>query len=393
MLRLTVFILLFAIGLVSGCSRTNPSVDGLPVIDVTKNYPEKEIVLTDIAEVTYVHLDSKRDEFLYRGSIKYLTENTIVVVDESSHSILFFSKDGIPKSHFNRYGEGPQEYWGMGNPIVYDEAADEVFINVRSKIQVYSSKGEFKRTFPLPSEVWINQMDIFDAQSLIMYNVRNSMMKAQQNLSGDNKDYQHHPIDSSFFLVSKTDGQVLDYIQMTTSQNDLSVRTPSGGLIGSVLTNIVKHAEGHLLCNPETDTVFLYNKNKHLTPIVWKIPLVGNMDPKIILNNCIDVDKYQFMEVQTISYEKDNPKYLMRNKKTGEVYRQKIVLPDYKGKKITISPGLNNFFHENSTHIELDLSDLKQAYRENRLGGKLKQLVASLNEVDDNNVFMFVNFK
>ena len=121
------------------------------------------------------------------------------------------------------------------------------------------------------------------------------------------------------------------------------------------------------------------------------------MDPKIILNNCIDVDKYQFMEVQTMSYgqigHKEHHKHYMRDKKTGEIYRQKIVLPDYKGKKIIICPEISNFFHENGTHIELDLIELKQANREKRLSGKLKQLVDTLNELKDNNVFMIIKFK
>jgi len=39
------------------------------------------------------------------------------------------------------------------------------------------------------------------------------------------------------------------------------------------------------------------------------------------------------------------------------------------------------------------LVELMQAYKENRLSGKLKELAASLNEENDNNVIMFVNFK
>ena len=37
--------------------------------------------------------------------------------------------------------------------------------------------------------------------------------------------------------------------------------------------------------------------------------------------------------------------------------------------------------------------ELKEAYRENRLSGKLKELVAILNELEDNNVFVLVEFK
>jgi len=385
-------IILFSIS----CSRNNPSIDGLPVIDVTKNYPVKEIALTDIADITYVHLDTKRDEFLYKGDIVYVTENTFVVKDASTNSILFFSKDGAPKSCFNHYGIGPQDYWGIGNPIVYDEATDEVFIQIRSKIQVYSSKGDYKRSLPFPYGV-LHQMDSFDDQSLIVYDIGRRFYKEHPKTPEENMDYLTHTIDSSFFLVSKVDGQVTDYIQMTLSHIQLSLKTQSGGLIGSILTEIVKHAAGFLLCNPETDTVFLYTKKKELIPLICKTPPVGNMDPKMILNNCIDSEQYQFMEVQTMSYEKigrkDYNKYYIRDKKTGEIFQQKIVLPDYKGKRIIISPDLNNFFHENGTCFQLDLTELKLADREKRLSGKLKELVDTLNEFEDNNVFMFVKFK
>ena len=389
---------MLTVTLLTCCSHGHLSTVGLPVMDVTKNYPEKEIILSDIADITYVHFDSKHDDFLYRGNIRYITENTFVVNDAATHSILFFSKDGTPKSRFNRYGNGPEEYWDIGS-IVYDEATNEVFVGIywMNIIQVYSSKGEYRRKLLLPHGVRVSQLVFFDSQSLIIYDDGRRLYKAQPKTPEDNMGYLTHTIDSSFFLISKANGQVLDYIQMSTSQNDLSFKTSSGGPMLPVFTNMVKHTEGVLLCNPETDTVFLYSKDKELMPINYKIPPVDKTEPKVILNNCMDIDKYQFMETQTVGYDYfgDNKrdKYYIRDKITGEIFEQKIVIPDYKGKKITIAPGLNIFFHKNITYIELALIELKQAYRENRLSGKLKQLVATLNENEDNNVFMIINFK
>ena len=48
---------------------------------------------------------------------------------------------------------------------------------------------------------------------------------------------------------------------------------------------------------------------------------------------------------------------------------------------------------ENGYVVELSLFELKQAYKENRLSGKLKELVATLDEDKDNNVFMLLDFK
>ena len=92
----------------------------------------------------------------------------------------------------------------------------------------------------------------------------------------------------------------------------------------------------------------------------------------------------------------------MRNKKTGEVVRPKFLLPDYLGKEFIMDAHRLNAdgrifndgrIYNDGYYFELGLYELKQAYRENKLSGKLKELVATLNEDEDNNVFMLVEFK
>jgi len=114
--------------IVTGCSSDKESQEELPFIDVSKEYPEKEIVLTDIADITYVYLNSSSDDYLFKGTIDYVTQNRIVVIDRSSHSLLFFSKDGNPRSRFNRRGQGPEEYTDAAS-VMYDEARDDVFVS------------------------------------------------------------------------------------------------------------------------------------------------------------------------------------------------------------------------------------------------------------------------
>ncbi len=41
----------------------------LPVIDMNEDYPEKEIVLQDIADISYIPLETN-DEFLFDGSVE-----------------------------------------------------------------------------------------------------------------------------------------------------------------------------------------------------------------------------------------------------------------------------------------------------------------------------------
>ena len=202
-------------------------------------------------------------------------------------------------------------------------------------------------------------------------------------------------IDTAFVRISKTDGKILDYITLTNNRVVLN-GDAQGRKVHGLTTRMIKHKEGILLCNPETDTVFLYGKDKSLTPVIRKSPLVSTLDPIVYLNNCIDIDDYQFMEVFTTRWEEGAfpfpAKYYVRDKKTGEIFRQKFIMPDYKGKDFFFSARQTMGNNENGFYFELELVELKQAYNENRLSGKLKELVATLNEDEDNNVFMFVNF-
>lgn len=387
---------------VMSCSSDDQDTDSIPCIDVRKTYPEKEIILTDISDVTYVHLNSENEDYLFKGKIDYVTENTIVVGDYASGSILFFSKDGNPKSHFNRYGAGPQEYSASMNTIIYDETSDEVFViptNINHIIQVYSSKGEYKRTLTLPQGSKLGQIVSFDDQTLFVYDFQKAFITGLKRIGLKETNLSTQSIGSCFFLISKIDGKVLDYVEVPSQEIDLSVANKSGQIMFPVYRRIVRCEEGAYICNPETDTVFFYGKDKLFTPVLCKKPLVSKLDPMEILNNCIDAGRHQFMVVETLYSEIDKgfilpKKYYMRDKQTGEFFRQKIILPDYKEKEFFISPD-NAYFNgkETQAHFSLNLFELKEAYKDNRLGGKLKELVATLNELEDNDVIVFVTFK
>ena len=389
--------------IVAGCSSNKQAKDGLPVIDIRKSYPEKEIILTDIADVTYLHLNTDNDEYLYKGTIQNVTDNTIVVYDNSSGSILFFSKDGSPKSRFNRSGQGPEEYLTVSR-IMYDEEKDDVYVGGDERLNailIYSSKGEYKRKIALPQDIHIPSMISFDDQSFYVHTLARVVNTQNVFQSGGETDLIPSSYYTTFYQIAKADGAVLDYLELPNNETELMiVYYDKEIMLRPVPTRMVKGADGIFLCNPENDTVFLYDKDKSLTPVFYKTPPMRETKPKTYLNNCCDIGGYTFFEVITLDLDLSirKPKfpisYYVLDKKTNEIFRQKIVLPDYKNKEFTITP--NNIHKDNVTNgafFELDLVELKEAYNENRLSGKLKDLVVTLNEFEDNNVFMFVYFK
>jgi len=384
------------------CSSDKKLNGDIPTIDIRKKYPKKEIVLNNIAEVTYVHLNSENVDFIFRGGVKYITENSIVVVDISSGSILFFSKDGNPKTRFNRYGEGPEEYAEKNFFVVYDEISDEIYVNAPGRfsnsghsILVYSSAGEFKRKLRLPA--WPFPLIDYDDQSLLLYDMRDQHKKIRRE-----KDFSSLSVDSSYYRISKTDGKVLEYINFPGNNIDLTDRGDGNNRNAQNYMRIVNSANGLFLCNPETDTVFLYEKDKTLTPVFCKTPLVHNsINPKTVMTGFIDTEGYQFIQIQKLltidklrNIQRDEYiKDYVYDKQTGKIIYQKMISFDYQGKEFNIEAN-RTFFDGKSTqiHFELDLYELKQAYKENKLKGQLKELVATLNEDTDNNVIMLVSF-
>jgi hypothetical protein len=389
----------FLICCMAACSCRKQETGGLVYIDVARTYPEKEILLNDIADVTFLQIKSDGDEYLFSGRPVALGKNTVVIHDQSSGSLLFFSKDGNPKSRFNRKGNGPEDYINV-NQVVYDEEKDEVFVVYRHIIQVYSSTGEYRRKITLPAGTVVSPIVSFDDNSLFLYDASVQVRTAENGKPAAEQTHADPYFASPFVRISKTDGSVLDCAELPTAETELGLYREINGtkmLVRGLTHRLIRSKEGVFLCNPETDTVFLYGKDGHLTPVMYKTPAVGASDPMVYLNNCVDAGRYQFMEVYTIRFEEGAlpypVTYLVRDKETGELFRQKIILSDYTGKNFHIGPRQSGRDYVNGAFFELDLTELKQAYGENKLSGRLKELTAALDEENDNNVFLLFQFK
>ena len=370
----TIFLLFTALLIIS-CTHPHTPIPGVPEIDVTIRFPEREINLADIATITYVHLCTNNNDFLFGGSIDFVTENRIIVTCHVTDYVLFFSIDGTPISRFNPVSQGPGGLPYGRIRMAYDEVTDEVFVFSMflqgGVIQVYSSAGIHKRTLSLPLGTSIMQLDIFDDQLLILFDMVNPFRTSAL----------HDTSYSNFFLICRTDGQIVYHVPIPGS--NFPIVTP-------MIASIVRHADGFLLCDIATDTVFFFCRNKTLTPVLWKTPPVSSMNPRLALTNTIDSRYFQFFEI--INLDNWRPRRYVRDKQTGRIYRQNLTLPEFQGRRFTISPNLHNFSSIQS-YIQLCLQGLKQAYRQNRLSGELRELVSTLNEWEDNDVIALIQFK
>lgn len=392
-------------GLFAGCQPDSKPQNELKVIDVTQDYPEKEIFLSEIADINYVQLDETRDDYLYRGEILRSSGNSIIVFNSQTGDVLFFSKDGKPKSRFNRKGNGPGEYMDVFRPFTwYDEETDDFYLKAHNKVDVFSSSGDYKRSFSLPegtdlAEMFVtadNSMLFFDMSAEMEYTYEYFNIKKERSANADNKEMSF-----LFARFHSKDGKELERICLPKDYlvNLTLTHTVFGMSISrnAPMNHITKHPDGVLLHTQETDTVFLFGVNKQsLTPVMVQTPSLVELDEPAYLNTFIETNKYQFVEITRLDKEMQDyiPVYLAYDKSNGSIYKQKIILDDFPQKEIFIEPSLaSGTQNAHEILIELTVEELMDAYGKNKLKGKLKELVESMNEEAENNILVFLKFQ
>ena len=93
----------------AGCSSDKQAADNLITVDVTANYPEKELVLQDIMDVEYVPLETT-DEFVTKGVVKAIGKDILLVTNQNDGNIFVFDrKTGKGLKKINRMGQGGEE--------------------------------------------------------------------------------------------------------------------------------------------------------------------------------------------------------------------------------------------------------------------------------------------
>ena len=381
-IKLMIFVTFYIV--IISCVDKKISPERIIHLDVSKAYPEKSITLEDVAEVKYVQLEVDEDYIFSPSPINklYVSQSKIMIHDYyASHDFLFFTGDGKPKSKFNHFGMGPEEY-SYVSAISYDEDEDELFVLFENKLLVYSSEGKYYNTIDLPKENATtnrkSSIAIYDKSSLLIY-------------------YEKNVYNKNFVRISRKDASVIEEIDvpnhkeiMLNRRTQLDSRRVNVRIAPTY--NIVRYKDGFLLTDHSLDTVFFYGRNKELSPVLVRTPSIFDMDPYVFINSFVEAGDYLFLNRVTVNSDMPTD-YLMINKNDHSVYKQKISMKDYKGKEINLSPE-NIYCTANSGtgFIELNIEELKEAYEDNKLSGKLKEMVKSSDD-ESNNIFMILFFK
>ena len=372
--------------LATGCGDANQKPSALPQIDVRTNYPEKEICLQDVAEVSYIALDSQ-DGILFRGNVNDFSDKGIVIMDSQNNRLIFFDKQGKFQHVIQRQGQGPEEYSMMLDALVDWDKEDVFVFDSGSRIVVYSLDGTFKRKLPLNTNLVQHDAYIWSDSQLVACRYG--------NWDKDEKLVPYQPI----VLLSKEDGKM----------DSLSYRKEHSfpTYIGAKEMNIRIHwpsldkLNGDVYVNDlSADTIYRWDaRTQALQPVMTRTPSV-TLD---------DLDGY-FMDLKGVSSQYYFLHFLARqasmdshfvmvdeksrnavyDRKEGKVYHPKFTNKDYSSmEKIHL-----NFCEEENACaiVQLEAFKLIEALEAGELGGELKTIAEGLKE-EDNPVLMVVKFK
>ena len=369
----------------TACGSGNKEASELPQIDVNTSYPEKEICLQDVAEVSYVALDSQ-DDLLFNGPVGSLSDKGIVIFDASNQRLLYFDEQGKFLNPIGRKGEGPEEYSMVFKALV-DWDKDEVLVlNSYSQSVVYSLDGTFKRRLTFESDV--NPGDVYgwsDGQFV-------SYRKAYLDEDGQLEPYR--PV----VFYSREAGKMEDSLSYR-KEHEFPVIVGNGSMEISY-PSLVK-LNGDVYVNDlSADTIYrLVSPMKALQPVITRTPSVVDDGDGYFMDLYGITSRFYFFKFSSrqLSFDAGNfriidekSKNAIYDRKDGKVYHPKFSNKDY--------PSMENCelrFSEEvdaCATIQLEAFDLIEALEAGKLSGELKTIAEGLKE-DDNPVLMVVKFK
>lgn len=384
-----IIILSLTVGM-GGCRQSGIQNNELITLDVTVNYSKKELILQDFMDVEYIPLETD-DEFITQANVLAVSDKYMVIRNwmNDGNIFIFERKTGKGIRKINRRGQGGEEYVFV-NGIVLDEDKNEIFVNCygTKKIFVYDLSGSYKRSFNhTEGRGYLHVFD-YDNDNLICYDV-----------SEEYKDGQPRSGHSYHVIISKQDGSVNHDISIPFDVIRAPIVQKSGGMAITRISPIIPYFDDWLLIETSSDTVYHYqSKEDALVPFLVKTP--SSTDPEIMLTMGPVADPLYF--IKTIKKEFDftgdfatNKGFpstdLMYDMRENAFYNTTVLNGDYVNKQeVDITSRLIN--SEIATWQALEVVDLIEAYENDELKGKLKEIAANLDE-EANPVIMLIKYK
>lgn len=363
-----------------GCGGNKQSTDELIIVDVSRNHPEKELILQDFMDVEYVALETT-DEFITQGVVEDVGKHIILVRNYRDGDIFVFDRTGRAIRKINRLGQGAEEY-SQNISITLNEDNNEMFVKDHNgrKILVYDLNGIFKRSFKFIDDSIYDYIFNYDRDNLICY---------KNYFSVEDKQSCH-------ILISKQDGSVTREIHIPFKEFKTPFFKKDDLTIMPAFYLTFPYPDKWLLVSTSSDTVYTYLPDGNIRPFIVRTPSIQSMEPEVFLYPSVITDRYYFMYTQKKEVDLKTMKgfpitELVYDKQENALFKSTVYNGDFSNKK-KVPLNLEAVNQEIAIYQPLNAFDLIEANEKGQLKGRLKEIAAELDE-ESNPVIMLVKYK
>ena len=378
----------------TACGSGNKEASELPQIDVNTNYPEKEICLQDVAEVSYVALETTDDVLLDGDAVvEVLSSEGIVCV--SDNKVYMFQPDGKLRSMLDKKGEGPGEYHYLSYTDV-DWERKEIYVHneTHKAVFVYSLDGAFKHQYDV--DVIIRQKD--------MLNDRQGHLIFYREYTGGVVKGQIEPY-RPLVRMSLEDGKVDSLAWQKQYHINKEVKAKFGDRYLTMVLPVpalTRLGDEAFVSEVSSDTIYRL-KGDNLEPFIARTPSVQDEDCKYLLYLQGITPRHYLLRFQTkvvgesntvgdrVYYNDAVTKSVIYEPSTGNVFIPKFCNRDH-ASQVSYDGLTFNGCDAHTAYLKLEAFELIEALEAGELSGELKTIAEGLKE-DDNPVLMVVKFK
>ena len=381
------FYLFFFTLLFIGCSTQPkaPTDSTFPVLDLSKDYPEKKVDIHELGEVEYIPLETTDESIMRVGLYHYISNDYIIVQDLGVMQI--FDRKGKHITRFDHTGPGPKEYHYI-HGCKADFRAKELYIYDPKKIQVYSFSGEWIRTVGnIPEGIRPEFTYDYNEKYLITHNVFH-----------DYWNFEKLPVDlTPYYLIDKQTGEFIP-LPLTVKNRisrivhkeikDISENVAQP-IVEKILINpMLANGSDILIADFGLDTLYSY-KNDRLTPIAVQYPSAHSTNPPVVIAPFFYTDQFLIFKPVEIRYDSkyalqplDDAPLMMWNRKTNEIYRIQLYDSNRPNRKLKNTMEGMQLENPNQIFIAHYADKLCTDNEEGKLKGELKEVASRLTEED-----------
>ena len=385
--KTNIFLLAYCLICSYACTSQPQSTTGIPVVDFEKEYPPKDLLVSENADVEYVRLETTDEVLLdgLAGLYLSVTDRYIVTNNSKEGRIFVFNRQGKHLYNFMRKGNSGEEFM-YAKKVRVDDKAEEIFVlDARNKVLVYTLDGKFKRVLDLPKDMRADDLWNYDNEWLLSYD--------NYNLDRGDLPCAEQP----FFLISKKDGQVKRIGVNAKDRIGPRIyfeKNGQRGVMAVSMNYIYKNGDEFVLSELGNDTVFML-KNDEISPLLVRTPGSKDKDVRSMMSAPLKLGDY--IEVVEAPKElkmesgKIETKSVYLNLKTGECFDLNL-----KDDVSFVEPSAvrsSEYVEAPKNHI-LSMPNTDRLFRwkeEGKLKGKLAEMVDEMKE-DDNPILIIYKF-